>query len=743
MTDTGRMRCGRRAGPDRADTGRTYRRTYARTIGAVTIPQSFVQELLARVDLVEIVGRHVALRKGGANFLGLCPFHGEKSPSFTVSPVKQFYHCFGCGKSGDAIRFLIEHLGLGFVEAVQELAGQIGLQVPDDGAGPQDRERAAAARSKRLTLTGALEQAAAAYQRQLQAAPRARAYLQGRGVSHEVARRYGLGYAPEGWRGLASVFAQYDDPLLEECGLVIASDRDGGDRRYDRFRDRVMFPIRNVKGECIGFGGRVLDGGGAAPPAAAAAAPAAAPGPKYLNSPETPVFHKGRELYGLFEAREAIREQGYALVTEGYMDVVALAQLGFANAVATLGTACTPEHVQKLLRFTDSVVFSFDGDAAGRRAARKALDAALPHASDTRSIKFLFLPAEHDPDSFIRAHGTQAFASLVQQAVALSRFLPDAARADCDLTSAEGRAHMASNARPLWTALPDGVLKRQLLTELAALTQLDARDLADLWNHAPARLPPAAAQPPDHWPPPAQAPLHDGHPGPGGYGAPGAGYAGYGAGGYGSGHAGGYARPGGRGGYGADARPPWRKGADWKAGNWKRRGADAAPWPAQPRLPRTPPLSRADHAARLLLAHMAFLEELGNDDHAMLCAQPAPHGPLFAWLETLFHEHGPLTWAQLQERLREHEHEHEALAHKLMTGPHAAIEGDPDPQDVQEWRLELRDLLNRMQIEDIKEQQKLLVLQVAQDPTALARWRVLEQRHSALRSATAGRAAAL
>ncbi|MFZ3123692.1 MAG: DNA primase, partial [Acidovorax sp.] len=386
----------------------------------MSIPQSFIQELLARVDVVDIVGRYVQLKKGGANFMGLCPFHSEKSPSFSVSPAKQFYHCFGCGKNGNAISFLMEHAGMGFVEAVQDLARQVGLQVPDDGISPQEKERAAAARQKQATLTDVLEKAADAYRQQLRISPRAVAYFKGRGVSGAVAKRYGLGYAPEGWRSLASVFAHYDDPLLEESGLVIVNDEDGG-KRYDRFRDRVMFPIRNVKGECIGFGGRVLGDDK----------------PKYLNSPETPVFHKGRELYGLFEARTAIREQGFALVTEGYMDVVALAQLGFPNAVATLGTACTPEHVQKLLRFTESVVFSFDGDAAGRRAARKALDGALPHASDTRSIKFLFLPPEHDPDSFVRAHGADAFARLIRDAVPLSRFLVEAASESCDLGTAE------------------------------------------------------------------------------------------------------------------------------------------------------------------------------------------------------------------------------------------------------------------------------------------------------------------
>lgn len=665
----------------------------------MTIPQSFIQELLSRVDVVDIVGRYVPLKKGGANFMGLCPFHGEKSPSFSVSPSKQFYHCFGCGKNGNAIGFLMDHAGMGFVEAVEDLAQQVGLQVPDDDISPQEKERAAAARQRQATLTDVLEKAADAYRRQLRESQRAIGYFKGRGVSGAVAKRYGLGYAPEGWRSLASVFAQYDDPLLEESGLVIVSEEDGG-KRYDRFRDRVMFPIRNVKGECIGFGGRVLGDDK----------------PKYLNSPETPVFHKGRELYGLFEARTAIREQGYALVTEGYMDVVALAQLGFPNAVATLGTACTPEHVQKLLRFTESVVFSFDGDSAGRRAARKALDGALPHASDTRSIKFLFLPPEHDPDTFIRAHGTGAFARHVTEAVPLSRFLIEAASDGCDLGTAEGRAHMASNARPLWTALPDGFLKRQLLGELADLTQLKAQDLSDLWGQAahksqprmpgpstpanPANTrhaPPGYADDMPSWDIPPEADPWQNH-----ADSPSSAYnAGYG-------------------------KTPFRKGSgDWKPGNgWKKRDKDAH-WPPQPRLPRTPTASRTDHAARLLLSHMAFLDELTQDDHTTLCAQPAPHGPLFSWLEAQFHEHGPLAWAVLREALREHECE--ALAVKVMTGSHAQTEGD-----LQELRLELRDLLNRMQIEEINEQQKLLVLQVAQDPTALERYRALEQKRSVL-----------
>jgi DNA primase len=430
----------------------------------MAIPQAFIQELLARADIVEVVGRFVQLRKSGANFVGLCPFHTEKSPSFNVSPARQFYHCFGCGKSGDAIRFLMEHAGMNFVEATKELAGEFGLEVPEDDAGPAERERAAKAREKHTTLTDVLEKAGEAYRKHLKTSPRAVKYLKGRGLTGEIAKRFGLGFAPEGWRSLASVFADYADPLLEESGLVIANAEE--DKRYDRFRDRIMFPIRNVKGECIGFGGRVLGD----------------EKPKYLNSPETPVFSKGRELYGLFEARGQLREHGFVLVTEGYMDVVALAQLGFPNAVATLGTACTPDHVQKLFRFTDTVVFSFDGDEAGRRAARKALDISIPFATDVRSVKFLFLPAEHDPDSFIREHGRDAFSRYVGEATPLSRFLIEAAREGCDLTTAEGRAHMAANAKPMWSALPDGALKRQLLAEIASLAQLDARELASMWG---------------------------------------------------------------------------------------------------------------------------------------------------------------------------------------------------------------------------------------------------------------------
>ena len=605
----------------------------------MAIPQSFIQELLTRTDVVDIVGRFVQLKKGGANFMGLCPFHGEKSPSFSVSPAKQFYHCFGCGKNGNAISFLMEHAGMTFIEAVKDLAQQYGLQVPDDNVSPQDRARAAHLREQQATLTSVLEKAGLAYIKNLRTSERAIDYFKQRGVTGEIAKTFGLGYAPEGWRGLASVFPDYNDPLLVESGLVIAGDAGeenaaGEAKRYDRFRDRVMFPIRNVKGECIGFGGRVLGD----------------EKPKYLNSPETPVFSKGRELYGLFEARGALREQGYALVTEGYMDVVALAQLGFANAVATLGTACTAEHVQKLFRFTDSVVFSFDGDSAGRRAARKALDAALPLATDTRTVKFLFLPAEHDPDSFIREHGKEGFASYVAKAVPLSRFLLEAAGEGCDLDTAEGRAHMASNARPLWSALPDGALKPQLLAEIAERVMIDSRELQQIWQNASGKRVDgyknnSSKRPPDvrkasktslnddldsGMPEFADYPLELRHD------ADHADRSDYSA-----------SEPG----FAMPSTPQGKPG--FPAVSARR---------APRRLTgRILPASREDRVLRLLLTEPQGWDRLSSEEHELLLALPAPHGPLFGWLESQLHEHGPQPWAVLREGLRGHAHEQHAL----------------------------------------------------------------------------------
>ncbi len=582
----------------------------------MSIPQSFIQELLARADVVDIVGRYVQLKKGGANFMGLCPFHGEKSPSFSVSPAKQFYHCFGCGKNGNAISFLMDHAGMTFIEAVKDLAQQYGLQVPEDDVSPQDRAKAAQIHEQQATLTSVLEKAGVAYIKHLRSSEKAIAYFKGRGLSGEIAKTFGLGYAPEGWRSLASVFPDYNDPLLVESGLVISGEPGqenavGEAKRYDRFRDRVMFPIRNVKGECIGFGGRVLGDRDATSPSGA--------GPKYLNSPETPVFSKGRELYGLFEARTALREHGYALVTEGYMDVVALAQLGFANAVATLGTACTTEHLQKLFRFTDSVVFSFDGDSAGRRAARKALDAALPFATDVRSVKFLFLPAEHDPDSFIRENGTEGFAAAVSKAVPLSKFMLEAAAEACDLDSAEGRAHMASNARPLWTLLPDGALKKQLLAEIADKVLIDVRDLLEVWQPASTGYK-GSSKSSDYSNFETYFPASK---------APGPSYS--------------YAAA-------ASTRTP-RKVAG-----------------------RLLPASREDRVLRLLLTEPESWDRLNGEEHVLLSSLPVPHGPLFTWFESQLHEHGPQPWAALREGLRGHANETHAIA-QISQIPEG-IEGD-------------------------------------------------------------------
>ena len=421
------------------------------------IPQSFIQELLTRVDVVDVVGKAVKLRKAGANYQGLCPFHNEKTPSFSVSPTKQFYHCFGCGAHGSAISFLMEHHGLGFVEAVHELARDVGLTVPED----HSREGAEAARkaSQQLALSQWLDQAARYYRSRLKETPAAITYLKERGVTGETARHFGLGYAPAGWRNLEGVLPDYAAEDAVRAGLVIAGE-DG--KRYDRFRERIMFPIRNPRGQVIGFGGRVLGQGE----------------PKYLNSPEGPLFSKGYELYGLFEAREGIRASGRVLVVEGYMDVVMLHQHGCQYAVATLGTATTATHLGKLLRLADRVVFSFDGDAAGRRAAWRALENALPLLSDTKQLDFLFLPPEHDPDSFVRAEGLEAFEACVRDALPLSSFLLKELAQRADITTPEGRARMQAELKPLVQQMPDIALRTQILVDMAGRLGLPTEELA-------------------------------------------------------------------------------------------------------------------------------------------------------------------------------------------------------------------------------------------------------------------------
>jgi DNA primase len=444
------------------------------------IPQSFVQELLGRVDIVDVVDRHVKLKRAGANYVACCPFHTEKSPSFTVSPTKQFYHCFGCGAHGTAVGFLIEYSGLGFVDAVKELAQSIGLKVPEIRS--ETAQRRAQEGDDLYTV---LLKATDYYRAQLKEAPGAIAYLKKRGLSGEIAKRFGIGYAPAGWQNLAAAFSDYDGKGLAAAGLTKVSERtvqDGQEgRRYDVFRDRIMFPIVDVRGNVIGFGGRILETGE----------------PKYLNSPETPVFEKGRELYGLYQARRAIRDAGRVVVVEGYMDVVALAQAGVEYAVATLGTATTSQHVQKLLRQADEVVFCFDGDAAGRRAAWRALENALSQLQDGKQVKFLFLPEGEDPDTHVRKHGRAEFERRLDGAVPLSRFLLEEVASD--LATAEGRAGSIHRAKPLLKQMQANALRGQLVRELAEKCRVTPEEVAALCELQPlpggARPAPAQSRP--------------------------------------------------------------------------------------------------------------------------------------------------------------------------------------------------------------------------------------------------------
>jgi DNA primase len=422
------------------------------------IPDPFKQDLLNRVDIVEVVGRYVQLKKGGANFMGLCPFHNEKTPSFTVSPVKQFYHCFGCQKHGNAIGFLMDYGGMGYVDAIKDLAASVGMQVPEWR--PRTPEEAQQ-KERETDLVPLMEKAMEFYRAELKKAPRAIEYLKGRGLEGRIAGRFGIGYAPEDWQALKAAFPAYEDQALVECGLVIENEG----KRYDRFRDRVMFPIFNARGVVIGFGGRVLGAGE----------------PKYLNSPETPLFEKGRELYGFAQASDAIRAARRALVVEGYMDVVALAQFEIGYAVATLGTATTPVHVAKLLRVADEIVYCFDGDAAGRKAAWRALEVSLPLATDAKPMKFLFLPEGEDPDSYVRRHGKEQFERLVREAQTLTAFLLGELRAQSDLDTAEGRSKFQVAAMPHVQRLSAPALRLQVMREIARLAQVEPQDVERLY----------------------------------------------------------------------------------------------------------------------------------------------------------------------------------------------------------------------------------------------------------------------
>ena len=445
------------------------------------IPESFIQELLSRVDIVELIGKYVPLKRAGKSFMACCPFHKEKSPSFSVSQSKQFFHCFGCGASGNAIGFLMKYEDLTFPEAVRKLAEMYGLQVPEDAGARERRVRA-------KTLYDLMQEACDYYRQCLQDNSRAVDYLKNRGIGLKTIARFGLGYSPDSWQGLQSIFGQmYGSPQLDEqegCGLVIHSENG---RTYDRFRGRVMYPIRNRRGQVIGFGARTLNGD---------------EHPKYLNSPETPIYHKGSEIYGLFEGADAIRERKRAIVVEGYMDVIQLSQAGFTEAVAALGTSITYEHIIKLLRMVDTIYFSFDGDPPGQHALARAMAAALPVVSDTQTLRFVVLPPEHDPDSLIKAEGGEAYEKQLEKSYPLSEFLLRQVKDGLDLATDEGRSQCLARAKPLLASMKNApLLREQILAQLAMIGRTTQDDLGRrLGLAAPQRpLTPAPAADGPRW----------------------------------------------------------------------------------------------------------------------------------------------------------------------------------------------------------------------------------------------------
>jgi len=423
------------------------------------IPQAFIDDLIARTDIVELIGGRVQLKKAGREWKACCPFHNEKTPSFWVSPAKQFFHCFGCGVHGTALGFLMDYDKLPFPDAVEELASRLGLEVPrEDGGAAKPRPGE--------DLYGLLAQVTQFFRDSLRESPRAKKYLEGRGITAESCVKFAVGYAPDSWDAVLKRFGGSSgrERALLDAGLVIERSSRGESGFYDRFRDRIMFPIRDARGRPIAFGGRVIDEGE----------------PKYLNSPETALFHKGRELYGLYEARQALRKVERLLVVEGYVDVVRLAQSGIAYAVATLGTATTPEHLNRLFRVTSELVFCFDGDTAGRNAAWRALENALEHARDGRQLRFLFLPEGHDPDTLVGEEGADAFEARIATAQPISEFLVGQLVARTDLASVDGRARLAELARPLLARVPPGVYHELLLERLAQEVRMPAGRLAEL-----------------------------------------------------------------------------------------------------------------------------------------------------------------------------------------------------------------------------------------------------------------------
>lgn len=423
------------------------------------IPQSFIDELLTRTDIVDIIDNRVPLKKAGAEYKACCPFHEEKTPSFTVSPNKQFYHCFGCGAHGTSIGFLLEFEHMEFVEAIEYLAARAGLEVPREGDGePRKKEE------KTGDILGVLEQSAAFYQQQLRQhadSDEATKYLKQRGLTGEIAVRFGLGYAPAGWDNLLRKLGdgRRRQDLLLKAGLIT---RKADDRHYDRFRNRIMFPIQDHRGRVVGFGGRAIGDDE----------------PKYLNSPETPVFHKGSELYGLYGARGTIKAAGKSLVVEGYMDVVALSQFEIDYSVATLGTATTRTQLERLFRHTDEVVFCFDGDRAGREAAWRAMDTALPSLHHGRQVTFMFLPQGEDPDSIVRAEGKSGIETRIAAAMPLPDYLLQQLSEQADLSRIDGRARYVELAKPMLQKIPDGAFRELMFGRVAQLARMD-RDALD------------------------------------------------------------------------------------------------------------------------------------------------------------------------------------------------------------------------------------------------------------------------
>ena len=417
------------------------------------IPESFIQELLSRIDVVDVIDKRIPLKKAGANFVACCPFHQEKTPSFTVSPSKQFYHCFGCGEHGSAISFLIEYEGLSFVEAVNELANSIGLKVPNDA--PPKLEK----NSEYVNLEDAIKTASVFYQKQLRESPEAISYLKARGLTGQIAKEFSIGYAPEGWQNLKNVFKDYENDILIKAGLIVKNDKG---KFYDRFRHRIIFPIYSDKGSVIGFGGRIINPEDT---------------PKYYNSPETPLFQKSYELYGLLLARKSIREKGYVLVVEGYMDVVGLAQKEIKNAVATLGTATTAFHIKKLIRYTQEIIFCFDGDAAGRSAAWRAMNNSIESVTDNMQLKFLFLPDGHDPDSFIKDYSVNEFEMLAKEAIPLTEYIIKYLTINNDLATQEKKVKFLNEIEPIFKQLNASKLSLLFKKRISELINLNLEEI--------------------------------------------------------------------------------------------------------------------------------------------------------------------------------------------------------------------------------------------------------------------------